>query len=61
MHIKAKQLTPGCGEGQQFYCKMPSVGPSKENKQIMVKIPELLDGFSQGVFVFKKLYYPCSD
>ena len=32
------------------YCKIPSVGPSKENKQIMVKIPELLDGFQARVF-----------
>ena len=35
---KVNLLTLGCGEGKQsFYCKVLSVGPSKEKRQLMLK------------------------
>ena len=43
---KANLLTPVCGEGKyNVYCKAPSVRPSKETWQLMLKKPELPDGF----------------
>ena len=48
---KANVLTPGCGEGKySIYCKVPSVGPSKENGQLMLRRPKLPNGFQGRVF-----------
>ena len=39
-------LTPGCGEGKYIYCRVPR----KENVQLVLKRPELPDGFQGRVF-----------
>ena len=41
----------GCGERKDsIYCKMLNMGPSKENGQLTLKRPELLEGFQGRVF-----------
>lgn len=43
---ESEPLTPGCGEGNySLHCKAASVVPSKENGQLMLKRPKLLDDF----------------
>ena len=47
MGSKTNLLTPGCGEGKySVYCRVPS----KENKQLVLKRPELPNGFQGRVF-----------
>ena len=46
MCSKANLLTLGCSEGKYIYCRTPV----KENRQLMLKRPELLDGFQERGF-----------
>ena len=46
-HSKANLLTVGCGEEKyRVYCR----APNKENRQLMLKRPELPSGFQGRVF-----------
>ena len=48
MQSNAKALTLGCGEGKySIYCR----APSQENGQVMLRRPELPDGFWERVFI----------
>ena len=48
---KANLLTPNCGEGEcSIYCKLPKWSPSKENWQLMLKRPKILNGFQRRDF-----------
>ena len=50
-HDKASLLTPGYDEGKyRVYCKTPSVGPRKENGQLLLKRPEPPNGFRRRDF-----------
>lgn len=46
-HSKANQLTPSCRR-HSIYQKVPSMGPSMENEQLMLKRWELLVTFREG-------------
>lgn len=47
MHNKANLLTPDCGGAKcSAYCR----APNKESRQLVLKRPELLDGFQGKVF-----------
>ena len=47
MHSKANLLTLGCGEEKcSVYCR----APSKESRQLVLKRPELPEGFQGKVF-----------
>ena len=47
LHSKANQRTPGCGKESTAFI---AGCPSKENGQLMLKKPEILDGFQDSVF-----------
>ena len=53
MHSKVNLLKPDCGEGKySVYCEVPSVGPSKENGQLLVKNSKLPHGFGGRDFIY---------
>ena len=48
---QANLLTLDCGEGKySVYYKVPNIGSSKENSQLMLIRPKLPDGFQGRVF-----------
>ena len=50
-HSKINLLTLSDDEGKNsIYCKVPSMGPSKENGQLMLERPELTEGFQGKIF-----------
>ena len=52
-HSQTSLLTPGRDEGNcGVSCKVPSVGPGKENRGFLLKRPKVSDGFLGRVFFF---------
>lgn len=50
MHSKASLLTLSCGEVKYSLLSGTHVGPSKVNGQLLLKRPELPDGFQGRAF-----------
>ena len=48
---QSQSTNTGCGDGKHsIYCKALNMGPSKENRQLMLKRPKFPSGFQGRVF-----------